>query len=117
MGVQLSHSELVKRASKMVTSLLDDPFLSVSDLPRDVGVDKVTSLLALELGRAITVYVRRFDEELIREWRGQFSNNLILDGSLPLKCGMPLQLSLLIETDLHVHVATLPPPPNCLLLV
>ena len=66
-GVQLSHSELVERASKMVASLLDDPFLS--DLPRDVGADEVTSLLALEQGRAITVYVRRFDEELIREWR------------------------------------------------
>ena len=62
---QLSHPELVDKASKMVDSLLDDQFLS--DLPCDVSADEVTSLLALEQGRAITVNVRRFDEELVRE--------------------------------------------------
>ena len=62
---QLSHPELVDKASKMVDSLLDDQFLS--DLPRDVSADEVTSLLALEQGRAITVNVKRFDEELVRE--------------------------------------------------
>ena len=62
---QLSHPELVSRASQTVASLLADPFLS--DLPRDVTPEEVSSLVALEQGRAITVYVKRFDQELIRK--------------------------------------------------
>ena len=63
---QLSHPELLSRVSHLVSSLLDDPFLS--GLPGDVTAEEVTSLLALEQGKAITVYVKRFDQELIREY-------------------------------------------------
>lgn len=63
---QLSHPELLSRVSHLVSTLLDDPFLS--GLPRDVTAEEVTSLLALEQGKAITVYVKRFDQELIREY-------------------------------------------------
>ena len=64
-GEVLSHPELLAKASSMITSLLADPFLS--DLPRHVSAEEVTSIVALEQGRAITVFVKRFDEELIRE--------------------------------------------------
>ena len=63
---QLSHPELLSRVSHLVSTLLDDPFLS--GLPGDVTADEVTSLVALEQGKAITVYVKRFDQELIREY-------------------------------------------------
>ena len=60
-----SHPELMAKAKKLVASLLSDPFLS--DLPSDVTAEEVTSIVALEQGRAITVYVRRFDQQVIRE--------------------------------------------------
>ena len=64
---QLSHSELLAKASSMLSTLLADPFLS--DLSRDVSAEEVASVLALEEGKAITVFIRRFDQELIRKWR------------------------------------------------
>ena len=63
---QLSHPELLSRVSHLVSTLLDDPFLS--GLPGDVTAEEVSSLLALEQGKAITVYVKRFDQELIRKF-------------------------------------------------
>ena len=60
------HPELMSRAKQLLDRLLSDPFLS--DLPSDVTAEEVTSIVALEQGRAITVYVRRFDEEIIREY-------------------------------------------------
>ena len=62
---QLPHPELVARAKELVSSLLSDQFLS--DLSSDVSAEEVTSLLALEQGRAITVHVKRFDQQLICE--------------------------------------------------
>ena len=59
------HPELMAKAKKLVASLLSDQFLS--DLPRDVTAEEVTSIVALEQGRAITVNVRRFDQQIIRE--------------------------------------------------
>ena len=59
------HPELMAKAKKLVASLLSDRFLS--DLPSDVTAEEVTSIVALEQGRAITVYVRRFDQQIIRE--------------------------------------------------
>ena len=64
---QLSHSELLAKTSSMLSTLLADPFLS--DLSRDVSAEEVASVLALEEGKAITVFIRRFDQELIRKWR------------------------------------------------
>ena len=59
------HPELVAKAKKLVASLLSDPFLS--DLPSDVTAEEVSSIVALEQGKAITVYVKRFDQQIIRE--------------------------------------------------
>ena len=60
-----SHPDLMAKAKKLVASLLSDPFLS--DLPNDVRAEEVASIVALEQGRAITVNVRRFDQQIIRE--------------------------------------------------
>ena len=62
---QLSHPELLAKANAMLSTLLADPFLS--DLSHDVSAEEVSSIVALEEGKAITVFVRRFDQELIRE--------------------------------------------------
>ena len=59
------HPELMAKVKKLVAGLLSDPFLS--DLPSDVTAEEVTSIVALEQGKAITVYVRRFDQQVIRE--------------------------------------------------
>ena len=60
---QLSHVDVVLQAKQLVANLLDDPFLC--DLPRDSSADQVSSLLALEQGKAITVNVRKMDEQVL----------------------------------------------------
>ena len=62
---QPGHPELMAEAKKLIARLLSDRFLL--GLPSDVTAEEVTSLVALELGRAITIYVRRFDQQIIRE--------------------------------------------------
>lgn len=63
---ELSHVEAMKRVHELELLLLSDPFLQ--DLPRDVSLDEIQSQLALEQGRAISLQLRRFDNEIIRKW-------------------------------------------------
>ena len=62
----LSHVDALERVKKTVDKLLDDPFLL--DLPRDVTPDEVTSCLAVAEGRAVTVLLRTYDNQIIREF-------------------------------------------------
>lgn len=61
----LSHVDVARKAKQLVAELLEDAFLC--DLPRDISSDDVTSLLALEQGKAITVNVRKMDDQLFRK--------------------------------------------------
>ena len=62
---ELSHMEVMKKAKELVSSLLSDSALN--DLPPDCDADEVSTLLALEQGRAITINLKRFDGEVIRK--------------------------------------------------
>ena len=62
---ELSHVEAIQKAKELVSQLLSDPFLQ--DLPPDISLDEVKSKLALEQGRAITLNLRRYDDEVIRK--------------------------------------------------
>lgn len=58
-----SHKVVVERAKKLLSELLTDPFLS--DISSTASHDEVSSQLALEQGRAVTVHVRRFDDQVL----------------------------------------------------
>lgn len=60
---ELSHVEAMKMVHQQQSALLSDPFLQ--DLPYDVSLDEVQSQLALEQGRAISLQLRKLDEETI----------------------------------------------------
>ena len=62
---ELTHMEVMDKIRQMLTKLLEDPFLN--DLNYDVSPEEVKSRLAVEEGRAITVHIKRFDDELIRK--------------------------------------------------
>ena len=61
----LSHPQALQKAREHITQLLSDPFLH--DLPPDVSLDELKSRLALEQGKAITLYLRRHDGDSMRE--------------------------------------------------
>ena len=60
---EIPHNELIQRARNLVTTILDDPFLS--NLSKDCTLEGVKSLLALAQGKAITVHIKRFDEQVL----------------------------------------------------
>lgn len=62
---ELSHVDAIHKAKELISQLLSDPFLQ--DLPPDISLDEVKSKLALEQGRAITLNLRRYDDEVIRK--------------------------------------------------
>ena len=62
---ELSHVEAIQKAKEFISQLLSDPFLQ--DLPPDISLDEVKSKLALEQGRAITLNLRRYDDQVIRK--------------------------------------------------
>lgn len=70
---EMSHKEVMKKAKELVSRLLSDPALN--DLPPDCDADEVSTLLALEQGRAITINLKRFDGEIIR--KGLDYNNIL----------------------------------------
>ena len=61
----LTHMEVMKRINQNLKEVLADPFLN--DLSADVSHEEVKSRLAVEQGRAITVRIRRFDNEVVRK--------------------------------------------------
>ena len=62
---ELSHVEALLRVKGLTAQLLSDPFLQ--DLPPDISLDEVKSKLALEQGSAITLNLRKFNDEVIRK--------------------------------------------------
>ena len=60
----LTHLEVMDKVQNTLKELLKDPFLS--DFSHVVSPEEVNSRLAVEQGRAITVHIRRFDDEIIR---------------------------------------------------
>lgn len=63
---ELSHVEALLRVKDLTAQLLSDPFLQ--DLPPDISLDEVKSQLALEQGSAITLNLRKFNDEMIRRF-------------------------------------------------
>ena len=61
---KVSHIEAMKEIHLLVTELTSDPFLD--DLSPRVSVEDVASVLAVEQGRAITVHLRKSDDESTR---------------------------------------------------
>ena len=62
----ISHVEVMKQIKQHISDLLADPFLK--DLPKDIAPDEAKSQLALEEGKAIILYLRRYDNERVREY-------------------------------------------------
>ena len=69
----LSHVEVIEKSKEGISRLLSDPFLS--DLSKDISLDEVKSVLALEQGKAITLHLRRFDDEVLCMWGNKYSIN------------------------------------------
>lgn len=65
LDVETAHNSVIQKANKMVSLMVDDPFLS--DFSEDCTVENVKSRLALLQGRAICVYINKFDGEVICE--------------------------------------------------
>ena len=61
---ELSHVEVMKKVKELIGEILTDPYLS--DLPPNITLDEIQSKLALEQGRAMTVNIRRYDNQIIR---------------------------------------------------
>ena len=62
---ELPHIDVMARIDKQIQELLKDPFLC--DLQSGISLEEVQSQLALEQGRAMTIKIRRFDNEVIRK--------------------------------------------------
>ena len=55
-----SHFAVMKKAESLLATALDDPFLA--DLAEDCSLENVQSQLALLQGKAITLYIKKFDD-------------------------------------------------------
>ena len=75
----LSHVEVLEEVKRSIQQLLGDPFLR--DLPPDVTPEEVTSRLAVLDGRALTVQLRTYDQQTIREYMQSIGR--CITGSLP----------------------------------
>ena len=73
---ELSHVEALLRVKDLTAQLLSDPFLQ--DLPPDISLDEVKSKLALEQGSAITLNLRKFNDEMIRKLQLEFAMSLLI---------------------------------------
>ena len=67
--------EALLRVKDLTAQLLSDPFLQ--DLPPDISLDEVKSKLALEQGSAITLNLRKFNDEMIRKLQLEFAHVII----------------------------------------
>lgn len=59
-----SHSEAMSLVKNSILQLLSDPLLS--GLPKDITLEELEDILHLEQGKAITLYLRRFDNSILR---------------------------------------------------
>ncbi len=58
-----SHLAVMKKAEGLLSTLIDDSFLS--DLAEDCSLENVTSQLALLQGKAVTLHLNKFDGGVI----------------------------------------------------
>ena len=65
LNIETAHNAMMQNANKMVSLMFDDPFLS--DFSDDCTVENVKSRLALLQGKAICVYINKFDGGVICE--------------------------------------------------
>ena len=63
-GKVLSHCEAMLLVKKSIRELLSDPLLS--GLSEDITLEELEDVLHLEQGKAITLYLRRFDDSILR---------------------------------------------------
>jgi len=61
----LSHCDAMLLVKNGIKELLNDPVLS--DLDGDISVEELQDVLHLEQGKAVTLYLRRFDDSILRE--------------------------------------------------
>ena len=61
----LSHYEAMTLVKKSIAELLTDPLLS--GLSEDVSLEELQDILHLEQGKAITLYLRRYDDSILRK--------------------------------------------------
>ncbi|XP_065919295.1 U11/U12 small nuclear ribonucleoprotein 25 kDa protein-like [Dysidea avara] len=59
----LSHCDAMLLVKNGIQELLSDPILS--DLDVDISVEELQDVLHLEQGKAITLYLRRFDDSIL----------------------------------------------------
>ena len=63
---ETSHDDFMKLLQRNIAELVStDPCLR--GLPPDVTVEELEDVIALEQGKAITLYLRKFDDDVIRE--------------------------------------------------
>ena len=60
----LSHCEAMSLVKKSIRELLSDPLLS--GLSEDTMLEELQDILHLEQGKAITLYLRRYDDSILR---------------------------------------------------
>lgn len=60
----LSHCEAMSLVKKSIRELLSDPLLS--GLAEDMTLEELEDILHLEQGKAITLYLRRYDNSILR---------------------------------------------------
>ena len=63
-GKALSHQEAMLLVKKSIRELLNDPLLS--GLSEDITLEELLDILHLEQGKAITLYLRRYDDSILR---------------------------------------------------
>lgn len=61
----LSHCEAMTLVKKSIAELLTDPLLS--GLSEDISLEELQDILHLEQGKAITLYLRRYDDSILRK--------------------------------------------------
>ena len=60
----LSHCEAMSLVKQSIRELLGDPLLS--GLAEDTTLEELQDILHLEQGKAITLYLRRYDDSILR---------------------------------------------------
>ena len=61
----LSHREAMALVKKSIGELLTDPLLT--GLSEDISLEELQDILHLEQGKAITLYLRRYDDSILRK--------------------------------------------------
>ena len=60
----LSHCQAMIVVKRNITELLSDPLLS--GIAKDITLEELQDVLHLEQGKAITLYLKRYDDSILR---------------------------------------------------